>query len=103
MRASLFCLTTVGNRAEIEQGDAIDETHRAAFDECLRIVKRVWTEELFANRQDLRAHPVLPPTKRPARKTERVWYPRRDSNPQPSDSKSDALSVELQGQASAEF
>jgi hypothetical protein len=50
MRASLFCLTTVGNRAEIEQGDAIDETHRAAFDECLRIVKRVWTEELFANR-----------------------------------------------------
>lgn len=29
--------------------DAIDDTNRAAFEECFRIVKRSWTEDLFAD------------------------------------------------------
>ena len=86
-----------------DEGDGDVEKGELLFEEGAVGIGDVAAEQLIADREDLRAHSVLPPTKRPARISERVWYPRRDSNPQPSDSKSDALSVELQGQAPAEF
>jgi alkanesulfonate monooxygenase SsuD/methylene tetrahydromethanopterin reductase-like flavin-dependent oxidoreductase (luciferase family) len=38
--------------------DAVDETNRAAFEECYHIVKRAWTEDLIAHKGDLWHVPV---------------------------------------------
>jgi alkanesulfonate monooxygenase SsuD/methylene tetrahydromethanopterin reductase-like flavin-dependent oxidoreductase (luciferase family) len=40
------------------QHDAIDETNRAAFEECYRIIKRAWTEDLITERGDFWQVPV---------------------------------------------
>ena len=38
--------------------DAIDDTNRAAFEECYRIVKRAWTEDLISEQGDFWQVPV---------------------------------------------
>lgn len=40
------------------QHDAIDDTNRAAFEECYRIVKRAWTEDLMTEKGDFWSIPV---------------------------------------------
>lgn len=40
------------------QHDAIDDTNRAAFEECFRIIKRAWTEDLITEKGDFWQVPV---------------------------------------------